>query len=160
MMHKAWSSIEKVPYIFSMSSAKFQRHTGWKTNDLALIWAFSVGNSNCRMAMKWHISILGQGRGSIVFQGQLSSVNVTTDRPKSWRFGSNLGKIIRSAAAIKSLRFALFISDLHFKLMMTPRSATNLETDPVHGLWCRGWDTCLLYGGVHRFIVLHDDVIK
>ena len=30
MMHKAWCSIEKVPYCFSRSSIKFQGHTGWK----------------------------------------------------------------------------------------------------------------------------------
>ena len=30
MMHKAWCSIEEVPYYFSGSSIKFQGHTGWK----------------------------------------------------------------------------------------------------------------------------------
>ena len=28
MMHKAWSSIEEVPYCFPRSSIKFQGHTG------------------------------------------------------------------------------------------------------------------------------------
>ena len=31
MMHKAWSSIEEVPYCFSRSSVKFQGHTGQKS---------------------------------------------------------------------------------------------------------------------------------
>ena len=57
MMHKAWFSIEDVPYYFSRSSIKFQGHTGWKN--------------------RW--------------------------------FGSNLSKITRPVAAIKSLRFALFV---------------------------------------------------
>ena len=39
MMHKAWCSIEEVPYYFSRSSIKFQGHTGWKINDLDQIWA-------------------------------------------------------------------------------------------------------------------------
>ena len=30
MMHKAWCSIEEVPFYFSGSSIKFQGHTGWK----------------------------------------------------------------------------------------------------------------------------------
>ena len=30
MIHKAWSSIEEVPYCFSRSSVKFQGHTGQK----------------------------------------------------------------------------------------------------------------------------------
>ena len=29
-MHKAWSSIEEVPYCFSMPFAKFEGHTGQK----------------------------------------------------------------------------------------------------------------------------------
>ena len=30
MMHKAWSSIEEMPYFFSKSSVKFQGHTAKK----------------------------------------------------------------------------------------------------------------------------------
>ena len=38
MLHKAWSSIEEVPYCFLGSSIKFQGHTGWKIDDLNPIW--------------------------------------------------------------------------------------------------------------------------
>ena len=38
MMHKAWFSIEEVPYYFSGSSIKFQGHMGWKIDDLNPIW--------------------------------------------------------------------------------------------------------------------------
>ena len=34
MMHKAWSSIEEVPYCFARSSIKFHGHTGRKIDDL------------------------------------------------------------------------------------------------------------------------------
>ena len=34
LMHKAWRSIEKVPYCFSRSSIKLQGHKGWKIDDL------------------------------------------------------------------------------------------------------------------------------
>ena len=34
MMHKAWFSMEELPYWFSRSSIKFQDHTGWKIDDL------------------------------------------------------------------------------------------------------------------------------
>ena len=40
MMHKAWSSIEEVPYCFSMSSIKFQGHTGQNITDFDSNWAF------------------------------------------------------------------------------------------------------------------------
>ena len=33
MMHKAWSSIEEVPYCFARSSIKFDGHTGGKIDD-------------------------------------------------------------------------------------------------------------------------------
>ena len=62
MMHKAWCSIEDVPYYFSGSSVKFQGHTGEKLT-----------------------------------------------------FESNLSKITRPVAAIKSLRFALFVHILRYQ---------------------------------------------
>ena len=43
MMHKAWCSIEKVPYYFSGSSIKFQGHTGWKINNFNPIWVRLLG---------------------------------------------------------------------------------------------------------------------
>ena len=45
MMHKAWCSIEEVPYCFPRSSIKFQGHTGWKFDDLDQIWARLLGRS-------------------------------------------------------------------------------------------------------------------
>ena len=36
MMHKAWSSIEEVPYCFSRSSVKFQGHTEQKNRQFWL----------------------------------------------------------------------------------------------------------------------------
>ena len=80
MLHKAWSSIEEVPYCFWRSSVKFQGHSAKK---------------NRRFWPKLGIS-----------------------RLKNRRFESNLSKITRPVAAIKSLRFALLkvihqISRLH-----------------------------------------------
>ena len=45
MMHKAWRSIEEVPYCFSRSSIKFHSHTGGKIDDLNPIWDYSAGRS-------------------------------------------------------------------------------------------------------------------
>ena len=45
MIHKAWCSIEEVPYYFSRSYIKFQGHTGWKIDDLDQIWARLLGRS-------------------------------------------------------------------------------------------------------------------
>ena len=55
MMHKAWSSIEEVPYCFSSSYVKFQGHTAKKIVDFYPNWAFPDCNSslNSPMAMKW-----------------------------------------------------------------------------------------------------------
>ena len=55
MMHKAWSSIEEVPYCFSRSSVKFQGHTALKIVEFDPDWAFPDCNSslNSPMATKW-----------------------------------------------------------------------------------------------------------
>ena len=55
MMHKAWSSIEEVPYCFSRSSIKFQGHTALKIVQFDPDWAFPDCNSilNSPMAPKW-----------------------------------------------------------------------------------------------------------
>ena len=45
MVHKAWSSIEEVPYCFLGSSIKFRGHTGWKIDDLNPIWVRLPGRS-------------------------------------------------------------------------------------------------------------------
>ena len=54
MLHKAWSSIEEVPYCFSRSSVKFQGHTALKIVQFDPNWAFPDCNSslNSPMAMK------------------------------------------------------------------------------------------------------------
>ena len=45
MMHKAWCSIEEVPYCFARPSIKFQGHKGQKIDDLDQIWARLLGRS-------------------------------------------------------------------------------------------------------------------
>ena len=54
MMHKDWSSIEEVPYCFSMLSVKFQGHSAKRISILIQNWDFSDWNSssNLHMAMK------------------------------------------------------------------------------------------------------------
>ena len=45
MMHKAWCSLEEVPYSYSRSSIKFQGQMGWKIENLNPIWARLLGQS-------------------------------------------------------------------------------------------------------------------
>ena len=55
MMHKAWSSIEELPYCFSRWSVKFQGHTALKIVEFDPDWAFPDCNSsfNSPMGTKW-----------------------------------------------------------------------------------------------------------
>ena len=55
MMHKAWSSIEEVPYCFSRSSVKFQGHTALKIFEFDPNWALPDCNSsfNTPMVTRW-----------------------------------------------------------------------------------------------------------
>ena len=51
MMHKAWSSIEEVPYCFSRSYIKLQGHTAKKIVDFDPNWAFPDCNSSLNSLM-------------------------------------------------------------------------------------------------------------
>ena len=83
MMHKAWSSIEEVPYCFLRSSVKFQGHTALKIVEFDPNWAFPDCNSslNSPMAMKCCTKLeTGKERCPIVFQGNPSNFKVTRDK--------------------------------------------------------------------------------
>ena len=83
MMHKAWSSIKKVPYCFSRSSVKFQGHTALKIIEFDPNWAFPDCNSslNSLMAMKCYTKLeTAKERCPIVFQGHPSNFKVTWDK--------------------------------------------------------------------------------
>ena len=83
MMHKAWSSIEEVPYRFSRSSVKFQGHTALKIVQFDPNWAFPDCNSslNSPMAMKCYTKLeTAKERCPIVFHGHPSNFKVTRDK--------------------------------------------------------------------------------
>ena len=80
MMHKAWSSIEEVPYCFSRSSVKLQGHTALKIVDFDPNWAFPdcTSSLNWPMAMKCCTQLeTAKERCPIVFQGHPSNFKVT-----------------------------------------------------------------------------------
>ena len=83
MMHRAWSSIEEVPYCFSRSSIKFQGHIALKIVEFDPNWAFPDCNSslNSPMAMKCCTKLeTAKKRCPIVFQGHPSNSKVTRDK--------------------------------------------------------------------------------
>ena len=80
MMHKAWSSIEEVPYCISRSYVKLQGHTALKIVDFDPYWAFPDCNSSLEspMATKWCTKLeVALKRCPIVFQGHPSNFKVT-----------------------------------------------------------------------------------
>ena len=83
MMHKAWSSIEEVPYCFSRSSLKFQGHIALKIVEFDSNWAFLDCSSslNSPMAIKCCTKLeTAKKRCPIVFQGHPSNFKVTWDK--------------------------------------------------------------------------------
>ena len=86
MMHKAWSSIEEVPYCSSRSYVKFQGHTALKIVEFDPNWAFPDCNSslNSPMAMKCCTKLeTAKERCPIVFQGHPSNFKVTRYKTSS-----------------------------------------------------------------------------
>ena len=100
MMHKAWSSIEEVPYCFSRSSIKFQGHIALEIVEFDSNWAFPDCNSslNSMMAMKCCTKLeTAKKRCPIVFQGHPSNFKVTRDKTSPiltqiGRFGLQAGR--------------------------------------------------------------------
>ena len=83
MMHRAWSSIEGVPYCFARSSVKCQGRTALKLIEFDPNWAFPDCNSslNSPMAMKCCTKLeTAKERNPIVFQGHPSNFKVTWDK--------------------------------------------------------------------------------
>ena len=79
-MHKAWSSIEEMPYCFSRSYVKFQGHTALKIVEFDPDWSFPDCNSilNSPMAPKWCTKLeVALKRCPIVFHGHPSNFKVT-----------------------------------------------------------------------------------
>ena len=114
MMHKAWSSIEEVPYCIARSFVKFQGRTALKIIQFDPDWAFLDCNLslNSPMGTKWCTKLeVAWKRCPIVLQGHPSNFTVTrSEKLTIWiQF-----EITRPVAAIKSLRFALFFINDHF----------------------------------------------
>ena len=83
MIHKAWSSIEEMPYCFARSSVKFQGRTALKIVEFDPDWAFPDCNSslNSLMGMKCCTKLeTAKKRCPIVFQGHPSNFKVTRDK--------------------------------------------------------------------------------
>ena len=90
MIHKAWSSIEEVPYCFWRSSIKYQGHTGWKIDDLNPVSVRLLGRSQLsnpsdlpcwlcshhRIIMKFS-GVITSDRSDVHAKGQRSKVKVT-----------------------------------------------------------------------------------
>ena len=83
MLHKAYSSIEEMPYCFSRSSVKFHSHIALKIVEFDSNWAFPDCNSslNSPMAMECCTKLeTAKKRCPIIFQGHSSNFKVTQDK--------------------------------------------------------------------------------
>ena len=110
MMHNSWSSMEEVPYCFSMSSVKLQGHTTKKNPSILTqirrfrtvtpVWIHQwLGND--AQSLKLH------RRGALLYFGVIHQIS-RSHGLKNRRFEFSLSKITRPVAAIKSLRFVFF----------------------------------------------------
>ena len=80
LMHKAWSSIEEVPFYYSRSSIKFWGHTGQKIADFDPNWTNPdcTSSLNSPMDLKWCTKLaIVLKMCPIVFRGHPSNFNVT-----------------------------------------------------------------------------------
>ena len=91
MMHKAWSSTEKVPYCFSRSSVKFQGHTGKKSPILTWIECF---RTTTQVLIHWWLwsdaqSLKQHRKGALLFFWVIHQIS-RSHGTKNWRFWPEL----------------------------------------------------------------------
>ena len=147
-MHKAWSSIEDVPYCFWSSSVKFQGHTALKIVKFDPNWVFPDCNSssNSLMAMKCCTKReTAKERCPIVFQGHPSNFKVTRD--KTSLILSQIGRfrtIGRSQLSNPS-DLPCFFKLSYFLILFIIKVILSYETGPIQqifsqacGYWCPG----------------------
>ena len=125
MMHKAWSSMEEVPYCFSRSSIKFQVHIALKIVEFDPNWAFPDCNSSWIHRWLWNVaqSLKQQRRYALLFSKVIHQISRShgtniTDFDPNWAFPD----YTRLVAAFKSLRFALllYILEWDHRFQVTP----------------------------------------
>ena len=112
-MHKAWWCLEEVPYCFQGHPSNFKVTWLKKLSILTQIGHFWTVT---QVWIHWWIwndaqSLMKYRRCALLFWGVIHQIS-RSHRLKNRRFESNLSKITRPVAAIKSLRFALFIVNL------------------------------------------------
>ena len=108
MMHKAWSSIKDVPYFFFRPSVKFQGHTGrkkWPT--LTRIERFRTQVLIHRWFWNDAQILVWYRRGAPLLFEVMHQI-WRSHGLKNQPFESNLSKITRPAAAIKSIDLPCF----------------------------------------------------
>ena len=107
MLHKAWSSIEEVPYCFPSSSIKFLGHRDNISPILTRIERFWTVNPVWIHQWLWNDaqSLAWYRRSALLFFKVINPISVT--RAEKLTISIQFD-IIRPVAAIKFLRFALF----------------------------------------------------
>ena len=109
MMHRVWWYLGEVSYCLSRSSVKFQGHPGQKKSPiLTRIGRFRTVTPVWIHRWLWNDaqSLILYKRGVLLFFKVIHQIS-RSHRLKNWWFESNLSKITRLVAAIKSLRFTL-----------------------------------------------------
>ena len=92
MMHKAWSSIEEVPYCFSRSSVKFQGHTALKFVEFDPNWAFPDVTPGWIHRWLWNVAqSLKQQRGDALLFFKVIHQISRSHGTKRHRFWPKLG---------------------------------------------------------------------
>ena len=126
MMHKAWSSIEEVPYCFSRSSVKFQGHTALKIVEFDPDWAFPDCNSslNSPMAKKWCTKLeIALKRCPIVF---------SCDQAALWMVQSVRPSVRPSVCLSVSLSVTPFWLCSHHRIIMKFSGVITSDKSDVH----------------------------
>ena len=145
-MHKVLCCLGEVPYCFSMSSVKFEGHTGQNIDDFEPNWVFPDFNSSLTspIALKWcHISFRGP---EIEFQGRtgwkIHDLNPTWVRLLNWLHFQYCHVDVLSATAI--LWHAKFKGFSGKSLSLFGQWFCFSPAKPAFKWYGRTWPTCIV----------------
>ena len=128
MMHKAWSSIEEVPYCFPRSSVQFQGRTALKIVEFDPDLAFPDCNSslNSPIATKWCTKLeLAQKMCPIVFSCDQAALQMVFSVCLSVRLSVRLSHLFDYVPII--------VSSWNFQELLPVTEVTSMQKVKVRG---------------------------
>ena len=148
-MHKAWRSIEEMPYCFSRSSIKFQGHTGWKINDMNPILDKITRPVAAIKSIRFTLFIINRINCALIHREFFDVHIESTETPLQNLLGPHHMKITDSFRGLSANIVPLFIHNLmlfsvlplhiQYQILTGVRCSWTLKPTQCPWIWLLAW---------------------